>query len=171
MKANTTARNKEIWLSLLLVLSLGAIIACEKADKYGRPDAFFNASSYDEKKRIPLVFPFEIGESGSQIELRQWGDYNLPTREVDIDSLPAYRILRFSQTNGYVFGECDTGWVYPSGELQYFIFSLTKTNSIRFSDKNEFMRHCANFGGEFEQMRPFEEQWKSFWEQHDKRKK
>jgi hypothetical protein len=169
MKTITIGKCKAAWSSILLVLLLGAISACEKTDENGRPAAFFNASSYDGKKRIPLAFPFEIGEFGNRIELRKWGDYELPTREVDIDSLPAYRILRFSQTNDYVFGECDKGWVCPSGELQYFVFSLSQTNVIRFSDQTEFVQHCATFGGNVNQMCPFEEQWRAYWEQHDKR--
>jgi hypothetical protein len=102
--------------------------------------------------------------------LRKWEDYDLPTREVDAESL-AHRILRFTQTNGYVFGECDRGWVYPSGELRYFVFSLSTTNLLFYSNKIEFAQQCATFGGDVKQMRPFEEQWRAYWEQHDKRKK
>jgi len=165
-------RNTKRWPIILLSLSCIVLIGgCRKTDEFGRPSAFFNAPIYDEYKRIPIVFPFEINEWVGVAQLSRWEHYDNPLKGlVDADSI-AHHILRFSQTNGHVFGEHDTGWVYPSGETRYFVFSLSTTNLLFYSNKVEFAQQCAVFGGDVKQMRPFEEQWRAYWEQHDKRKK
>jgi hypothetical protein len=152
----------------LLLLS-----ACERYDSHGQPKGFFSkpySDFYCEFKRIPLVFPYEINDFHGDTQLTRW-DYlhGQPMAEIKPDMI--LHILRFSQTNGHVFGECDRGWVYPSGELRYFVFSLSTTNLLFCSNKVEFAQQCATFGGDVRQMRPFEEQWKTYWEQHDKREK
>jgi hypothetical protein len=165
-------KNMKLWLFILLFLSCTVPSGgCKKTDELGRPSAFFDAPIYDEYKRIPIVFPFEINEWVGVAQLSRWEHYDNPLKgPVDADSI-AHHILRFSQTNGHVFGECDRGWVYPSGELRYFVFSLSTTNLLFCSNKVEFAQQCATFGGDVRQMRPFEEQWKTYWEQHDKREK
>lgn len=167
-----TGRNRKKWPLIMLYLSYAVLGGgCKKADTLGRPSAYFDAPIYDEYKRIPIVFPFEINEWVDTAQLSRWDYYDNPLKgPVDANSI-AHHILRFSQTNGYVFGECDTGWVYPSGELRYFIFSLSKTNLVFISNREDFARHCSTFGGDIRQMRPFEEQWKTYWERHEKRKK
>lgn len=166
-----TGRNSKIWPLILLYLTCTVLsYGCKKSDALGRPFAFFDAPIYDEYKRIPIVFPFEINEWVDTAQLSRWEYYDNPLKgPVDANSI-AHHILRFSQTNGYVFGECDTGWVYPSGGMRYFVFSLSTTNLLFSSNKVEFVQHCATFGGDVKQMRPFEEQWRTYWEQHDKRK-
>jgi len=151
-------------------LFLVVLSACEQVNEHRQPTAYFNAAIYDEHKRIPLVYPFEINAWENDASLRTWSYYdNKSTKPIDIDSQTT-RIIRFAQTNNYVFGERDTGWVRPSGEIQYFIFSLTQTNVVRFSDKKDFLRYCATFGGDIEQMRPFIEQWEDYWRHNTKQK-
>lgn len=40
---------------LLIIMS-----ACERVDEFGHPISYSTSPVYDECKRIPLVFPFEI---------------------------------------------------------------------------------------------------------------
>jgi hypothetical protein len=145
--------------------------SCERLDEYGRPVYFSSSPIYDGYKRIPLVYPFEICDWNVRVELRKWEDYNRARGVVTNSDELAHRILRFSQTNGYVFGECDKGWVYPSGALQWFTFSLTETNLHFIADKDEFARHIASFEGDIRQMRPFEEQWLTYWRAYERNKK
>lgn len=164
--------NKKI-VVFILVVALSLLSACERYDPQGRPKGFLSkpySDAYCEFKRIPLEFPYEIDAFHGDTQLTRW-DYlhGQPMAEVKPDMI--LNILRFSQTNGHVFGEHDTGWVYPSGETRYFVFSLSTTNLLFYSNKVDFAQQCATFGGDVKQMRPFEEQWRAYWEQHDKRKK
>lgn len=154
-------------ISVLFIITM---TACERVDEYDRPVAFFTSSIYDDCKRIPLVYPFEIIDSNENVELTRWDEKQNGVREVLPNSQFSY-ILRFAQTNNYVFGERDIGWVRPCGETQYFVFSLAKTNVVRFSDQKDFSRYCAKFGGNIKQMRPFLEQWKDYWLQNAKQNK
>lgn len=153
-------------ISFLLIIIM---TACKRVDECGRPTSFFTSPVYDDCKRIPLVYPYEIVDSYENVELIRWDERRNGVREVSSDLQFSY-ILRFAQTNDYVFGERDTGWVRPSGEIQYFVFSLTQTNVVRFSDKKDFLRYCATFGGDIEQMRPFIEQWEDYWRHNTKQK-
>ena len=151
---------------LLLIVS-----ACKRENELGHPVSFSTSPIYDDCKRIPLAFPFEITDSYGNVQFNSWEYYVNPSKDpVEANSpMSLTHIMRFAQTNDYLFGEHDTGWVTPSGELRYFVLSLANTNLLFISDRKDFVRHCATFGGDTEQMRPFEEQWKAYWEQHDKR--
>lgn len=159
--------------AIIFIFSISCLIcltSCEYKAKKGPPKSFLSYDYYDEWKRIPLVFPFEINDFYGNTEISRWEYYKHPPRSSADEKSPMQitKIHRFAVTNGYLFGEHDTGCVWPSNELEYFVFSLTQTNVIRFSDKIEFVRYCATFGGDIKQLRPFEEQWKLYWGQHGK---
>lgn len=163
--ANSFFRN--ICICLISGMLIIIIMACERVDEYGCPTAFSSSSVYDDCKRIPLVYPYEIVNFYDNVELSRWDKRQNGVREIPPD-LQFSHILRFAQTNDHIFAEHDIGWVRPCGEIQYFVFSLVKTNAVRFTDKQAFASYCSTFGGDVKEMRPFIEQWKSYWAENSK---
>jgi len=156
-----------------LGVALSLLSACERYDSQGHPKVFFSkpySDFYCEFKRIPLVFPYEINDFYGDTQLTRW-DYlhGQPMTEIKPDMV--LHILRFAQTNGHVFGECDTGLISPSGVSRFFVLSAGNTNVFFISNRCDFVQLCETFGGDVSLMRPFEEQWQAYWEQHAKRKK
>jgi hypothetical protein len=153
-----------------LLCSVVLLLACERYDAQGHPMSFYSkpySDFYCEFKRIPLAFPYEITDFHGDSNLMQW---NCPPA-VEVGPDMVLHILQFSQTNNHFFGVKDAAWDGKSGELIYFVFSAKDKTVVNFSDKAEFSRYCLSFCGDISQMRPFEEQWKTYWEQHEKQKK
>ncbi len=153
-------------------LMLTGMAQREVLDEQGIPLDFSTADYLYDWKRIPLVYPFEIvgwWRGDAAVENWEHWDKKGPREPVDTDKY-IHRIIRFSQTNGIVFGACDTGWVNPTGERRYFSFNPATSNIVFITNKNDFAEHCKSFGGDFSQTRTFDVQWTNYWHPYRQQK-
>ena len=160
-------------INLLVMFSVFCLISvsgCQKKDSVGRPLLFFNAHHYDEYKRIPLRYPFEINQWVDIVRFSSWDFYDKPFNDpINTNSwLALINIQRFAYTDSCLYGEYDTGWVTPTGITNYFVIYYANTNLLRFANKIDFIKECALFGGDFKNLRYFDEQWETYWQRHKK---